>query len=315
MTEVTGDRCIAQTLWVHLDSPSSSLQSCQRVRSGDVGGSLCDDRREGRFRRRGAVGVASRMTYGWAGSRLWRVRQRSSRRESGRPEGLVAVNRPKVGTATTYAAIGCCIRGNETLLLIICSSSANRRPASAGCHVSCRVCERHWLIGRYQIVLDRYQRDNHSVNNDRRTTTTTPTTAVPTTAALTTVAITPGPCDDEPAVLTTSAGVDFVRTPDSCFENLEGWPYESKYFEIDGLRQAYIDEGPADGEVILLLHGQLSRSYLYHTMIPGLVDAGYRVIVMDHLGMGRSDKPVDWCNSSVASVSRAPTCSLKTGAA
>jgi haloalkane dehalogenase len=100
-------------------------------------------------------------------------------------------------------------------------------------------------------------------------------------------------CDSEPVPLTTSAGVEFLRTPDSCFAGIPDWPYEPKYFEIDGLRQAYVDEGPADGEVILLLHGQPSWSYLYRFMIPSFVESGYRVIAMDHLGMGRSDKPVD----------------------
>jgi len=100
-------------------------------------------------------------------------------------------------------------------------------------------------------------------------------------------------CDSEPVILTTSGGVDFVRTPDACFENLPDWPYEPRYVEIDGLRQAYVDEGPADGEVVLLLHGQPSWAYLYRKMIPVLVDAGLRVIAMDHLGMGRSDKPTD----------------------
>ena len=100
-------------------------------------------------------------------------------------------------------------------------------------------------------------------------------------------------CDAEPIVMTTADGVDFVRTPDACFEDLPDWPYEPHYVEIDGLRQAYVDEGPADGEVVLLLHGQPSWSYLYRNMIPVLADAGYRVIAMDHLGMGRSDKPID----------------------
>lgn len=27
-------------------------------------------------------------------------------------------------------------------------------------------------------------------------------------------------------VMTTEAGVEFVRTPDACFENLPDWPYE-----------------------------------------------------------------------------------------
>ena len=57
--------------------------------------------------------------------------------------------------------------------------------------------------------------------------------------------------------MTTADDVEFVRTPDACFETLPDWPYEAKYVENDGLRQAYYEAGPADGEVILLLHGQL----------------------------------------------------------
>jgi pimeloyl-ACP methyl ester carboxylesterase len=100
-------------------------------------------------------------------------------------------------------------------------------------------------------------------------------------------------CDAEPVVRSTAGGVDFVRTPDACFDDLTDWPYAAEYVEIDGLRQAYVDEGPSDGPVVLLLHGQPSWSYLYRSMIPVLTDAGFRVIAMDHLGMGRSDKPVD----------------------
>jgi haloalkane dehalogenase len=98
----------------------------------------------------------------------------------------------------------------------------------------------------------------------------------------------------EVEIMTTEAGVEFVRTPDACFENLPDWPYEPQYVEIDGLRQAYVDVGPTDAdEIILLLHGQPSWSYLYRKMIPALEQAGHRVIAMDHLGMGRSDKPID----------------------
>ena len=99
--------------------------------------------------------------------------------------------------------------------------------------------------------------------------------------------------DGSAEVLTTASGIEFVRTPDSQFDNLPNWPYEYQYVEIDGLRQAYAEAGPSDGEVVLLLHGQPSWSYLYRDMIPVLADAGYRVIAMDHLGFGRSDKPVD----------------------
>jgi haloalkane dehalogenase len=96
-----------------------------------------------------------------------------------------------------------------------------------------------------------------------------------------------------PERLTTDSAVAFVRTPDSRFEGLPAWPYQPRYLEIDGLRQAYVDEGPADAHPILLLHGQPSWSYLYRLMIPVLVGAGHRVVAMDHLGMGRSDKPLD----------------------
>jgi haloalkane dehalogenase len=94
-------------------------------------------------------------------------------------------------------------------------------------------------------------------------------------------------------VLTTTEGIEYVQTPDEFFSDLPDWPYEAQYVTIDGLRQAYVDVGDKDAEPVLLLHGQPSWSYLYRHMIPVLADAGYRVIAMDHLGMGRSDKPID----------------------
>ncbi|NDJ75788.1 MAG: alpha/beta fold hydrolase [Chloroflexi bacterium] len=102
------------------------------------------------------------------------------------------------------------------------------------------------------------------------------------------------PCFSELEVMSTDDGVEFVRTPDACFDDLPDWSYEPQYVEIDGLRQAYVDVGSGEsGETILLLHGQPSWSYLYRKMIPVLTDAGHRVIAMDHLGFGRSDKPID----------------------
>ena len=101
------------------------------------------------------------------------------------------------------------------------------------------------------------------------------------------------PCDSEPNIRTTADGIEFVRTPDACFADLVNWDFDAEYVEIDGLRQAYVDEGPRDGPVVVLLHGQPSWSYLYRKMIPVLSEAGFRVIAMDHMGMGRSDKPTD----------------------
>ena len=83
-----------------------------------------------------------------------------------------------------------------------------------------------------------------------------------------------------------------LRTPDSRFENLPGYDFEPHYADIRGYRVHYLDDGPADGEVILLLHGEPSWAYLYRKMIPILNAAGYRTIVPDLIGFGRSDKPV-----------------------
>jgi len=81
------------------------------------------------------------------------------------------------------------------------------------------------------------------------------------------------------------------RTPDDRFENLPDFDFEPHYKDIAGYRVHYLDEGPADGEPILLIHGEPTWSFLYRKMIPVLTAAGYRCIVPDLIGFGRSDKP------------------------
>lgn len=84
------------------------------------------------------------------------------------------------------------------------------------------------------------------------------------------------------------------RTPDERFAGLPDWPYAPKYVEIeDGLRVHYIDEGPADGRPVLMLHGEPTWSYLYRHMIGPAAAAGLRVVAPDLIGFGRSDKPLD----------------------
>jgi haloalkane dehalogenase len=87
-----------------------------------------------------------------------------------------------------------------------------------------------------------------------------------------------------------------LRTPDERFAGLADWPYAPRYATVvdaDGtaLRLAYVDEGPAEGPPILLLHGEPSWSYLYRKIIADLVAKGHRVIAPDLIGFGRSDKP------------------------
>lgn len=89
-----------------------------------------------------------------------------------------------------------------------------------------------------------------------------------------------------------------LRTPDSCFENLPGYNFEPHYTTIkddDGteIRIHSIDEGPRDAEPILLMHGNPSWSFIYRKMIPLLLESGRRVIAVDLVGCGRSDKPAE----------------------
>ncbi|MEM9838151.1 MAG: haloalkane dehalogenase [Pseudomonadota bacterium] len=90
--------------------------------------------------------------------------------------------------------------------------------------------------------------------------------------------------------------IEAKRTPDERFANLPDFPYTPHYIEdlpgYEGLRMAYIDEGPKDAPVFLCLHGEPSWSFLYRKMIPHFLKAGGRVIAPDLYGFGRSDKPV-----------------------
>ena len=85
----------------------------------------------------------------------------------------------------------------------------------------------------------------------------------------------------------------YIRTPDAAFDALTDFPFQPHYHTWHDLRMHYVDVGPKEGPVALLLHGIPTWSYLYRTMIPVLVEAGYRCIAPDHLGFGRSDKPTD----------------------
>ena len=84
-----------------------------------------------------------------------------------------------------------------------------------------------------------------------------------------------------------------LRTPDERFENLPDYPFEPNYIEVDGIRIHFVDEGPKDAEVVLLMHGEPTWSFLYRHMIPIIVKAGYRALAPDIIGFGKSDKPSD----------------------
>src|SRR5690349_7243562 len=84
-----------------------------------------------------------------------------------------------------------------------------------------------------------------------------------------------------------------LRTPEDRFADLPDFGYQPGYGDVDGVRVAYVEAGPADGEPVLLLHGEPSWSFLYRRVMPVLADAGLRAIAADLIGFGRSDKPTE----------------------
>lgn len=89
--------------------------------------------------------------------------------------------------------------------------------------------------------------------------------------------------------------MNVLRTPVERFKNLKDYNFDENYIEFnvdDGtnIRMHYIDENKDSGDVVLLMHGEPTWSYLYRHMIPILAKAGKRVIAPDLIGFGKSDK-------------------------
>ena len=88
-----------------------------------------------------------------------------------------------------------------------------------------------------------------------------------------------------------------LRTPDTHFVDLPDWAYKPQYFtsNLFGLevRIAYYDEGDSSAqETVVLTHGMSAWSYLNRKMVAPLISDGYRVVLFDQVGCGRSDKPI-----------------------
>ncbi len=66
------------------------------------------------------------------------------------------------------------------------------------------------------------------------------------------------------------------------------YPFESREMIVGGQRYHYVDEGR--GEVLLLVHGNPTWSFYWRELIRALREK-YRLIAVDHIGCGLSDKP------------------------
>ena len=103
-------------------------------------------------------------------------------------------------------------------------------------------------------------------------------------------------------LLVVAAGIGFWARPVSCFneaaylrEFLLG--IESRSVQIAGHRVHYLAEGPADGPVVVLVHGLGGSAEEWHNFAPYLAKAGFRVYMPDLPGFGRSEKPADFSYS------------------
>jgi len=68
------------------------------------------------------------------------------------------------------------------------------------------------------------------------------------------------------------------------------YPFESQWLDTGGFRLHFLDEGPRDAPIVLMVHGNPTWSFYYRNLVLALRDR-YRCIVPDHIGCGLSDKP------------------------
>ncbi len=73
----------------------------------------------------------------------------------------------------------------------------------------------------------------------------------------------------------------------------DDYPFESRWLDLGGVRMHYVDEGPRNAEPILCVHGNPTWSFIWRRLIADQSRAR-RVIAVDHIGCGLSDKPQDY---------------------
>jgi pimeloyl-ACP methyl ester carboxylesterase len=75
------------------------------------------------------------------------------------------------------------------------------------------------------------------------------------------------------------------------------YPRPVQFFEVESqrqkLRMAYmlVEPGNPNGKTVMLLHGKNFAGFYWEPTIAALVNKGYRVVVPDQIGFGKSSKP------------------------
>lgn len=63
------------------------------------------------------------------------------------------------------------------------------------------------------------------------------------------------------------------------------------FLDVSGGKLHYLVQGPEDGEIVVMVHGFSTPSFIFEQNAAALVDAGFRVVRYDHFGRGWSDRP------------------------
>lgn len=103
-------------------------------------------------------------------------------------------------------------------------------------------------------------------------------------------------------LLAVVAGIGFLARPVSYFseamylqECFSG--VENRWVLVEGHRMHYLAEGPANGPVVVLVHGLGGEAEDWRNLAPYLAKAGLRVYLPDLPGYGRSERPADFSYS------------------
>ena len=95
------------------------------------------------------------------------------------------------------------------------------------------------------------------------------------------------------------------KTPAQYFDDLPDFDFAPNFVTLDDheggtLDMHYIEAGPQDGQPVVMIHGNPTWCFAWRKIVPQVAAAGFRVIAIDLIGMGRSDKPTRMHDYSVA---------------
>jgi pimeloyl-ACP methyl ester carboxylesterase len=104
------------------------------------------------------------------------------------------------------------------------------------------------------------------------------------------------------AALLLAAGAGFLLRPASYFDEMM-YLHEavrgvkSRTVQVQGYRVHYLEEGPPNGETVVLVHGLGASAEAWRNLAPYLAKAGFHVFIPDLPGYGRSQRPADFSYS------------------